>query len=233
VANAAHELRTPLTVEHALLEEPLIGEGATVEEYRANFQRLLVISEQRARLLESLLTLSGSEHSRDRYQPVDLTLIAQEALRTHRPEFDRLGLQVDATIAPARILGDQALIDRLVANLLDNAVHHNTPDGWVEITTRAEPGRVVLSVANSGPVVPPEQVQRMVEPFQRMHRVADDGHHGLGLSIVQAIAAAHDATLTVQARLTGGLFVEVSFPAQDLAAESGSARPQQLSASSL
>jgi signal transduction histidine kinase len=233
VANAAHELRTPLTVEHALLEEPLIGEGATVEEYRANFERLLAISEQRARLLESLLTLSGSEHSRGRYQSVDLALIAQEAMRTHRPEFDRLGLQVDATIAPARLLGDQALIDRLVANLLDNAVHHNNPDGWVEITTRAESGRVVLSVANSGPVVPPEQVQRMVEPFQRLHRVADDGHHGLGLSIVQAIASAHDATLTVQARLTGGLFAEVSFPAQDLAAESGSARPQQLSASSL
>jgi len=218
VANAAHELRTPLTVEHALLEEPLIDPNVTVDDFRASFQRLLAISEQRGRLLESLLTLSGSEHGRDQYQPVDLSQVIEQVLRQHRPEVDRLGLQVDPLIVPVQVEGDPALIERLVANLLDNAIHHNHANGWVEIGTRSEPGRVVFFVANSGPVVPPEQVERLVEPFQRLHRVADDGHHGLGLSIVNAIASAHDATLTVQARMTGGLFVEIAFPASTLAA---------------
>jgi len=212
VANAAHELRTPLAVEHALLEEPLIDPDVTLEDFRSNFERLLAISQQRGRLLESLLTLSGSEHGREHYQPVDLNLVIEQVLRNQRPEVDRLGLQVDPLIVPVQILGDQALIERLVANVLDNAVHHNHANGWVEIGTRSEPGRVVFFIANSGPVVPPEQVERLIEPFQRLRRVADDGHHGLGLSIVNAIAAAHDATLTVSARLTGGLFVEVDFP---------------------
>jgi signal transduction histidine kinase len=233
VANAAHELRTPLTVEHALLEEPLIDQDLTLEAFRSNFERLLAISEQRGRLLESLLTLSGSEHGRDQYQPVDLNLVIEQVLRNHGPEVDQLGLQVDPLIVPVQVLGDPALIERLVANLLDNAVHHNHANGWVEIGTRSEPGRVVFFVANSGPVVPPEQVERLVEPFQRLHRVADDGHHGLGLSIVSAIASAHDASLTVRARLTGGLSVEVGFPTSVLASDSAPAekasQPQPVS----
>jgi signal transduction histidine kinase len=213
VANAAHELRTPLTVEHALLEEPLIDPDVTLESFRANFERLLALSEQRGRLLESLLTLSGSEHGREHYQPLDLGLLAEQVLSSHRPELDHRGLQVDAAIEPVRILGDPALIERLVGNLLENAAQHNRDGGWVEVGTRTEADRVVLFVANSGPAVPREQVGRLIEPFQRLHRVADDGHHGLGLSIVQAIAAAHDAELIVQARMSGGLFVEVAFPA--------------------
>jgi signal transduction histidine kinase len=213
VANAAHELRTPLTVEHALLEEPLIDPNATVESFRSNFERLLALSQQRGRLLESLLALSGSDHGRDRYELLDLGERAQQVLRDRQAQVDRLGLQVDAVITVAPILGDPELIERLVANLLDNALHHNVPGGWVEFGTRSEPGRAVLYVANSGPKIPSAQVDRLIEPFQRLHRVADDGHHGLGLSIVSAIAAAHDGTLSVQSRLSGGLFVEVAFPA--------------------
>jgi len=213
VANAAHELRTPLTVEHALLEEPLIDPDATVDSFRSNFERLLAISEQRGRLLESLLTLSSSEHGRDHYQPLDLGLVIEQVLDSRGPEVERLGLQVDPVITEALTLADPTLIERLVTNLVDNAIHHNTPGGWVEVGTRSEPGRAVLFVANSGPVIPSEQVNRLIEPFQRMHRVADDGHHGLWLSIVQAIVAAHDAELIVQSRLSGGLFVEVIFPA--------------------
>jgi signal transduction histidine kinase len=225
VANAAHELRTPLTVEHALLEEPLIDPDVSLESFRSNFERLLAISQQRGRLLESLLTLSGSEHGRDRYQPLDLALLTEQVLSSRRPEIDRLGLQVDAVIEPVRILGDPDLIERLVANLLDNASHHNKPGGWVEIGTRDESGRAVLFVANSGPTVPRDEVDRLIEPFQRLHRVADDGHHGLGLSIVQAIASAHDAVLTVQARMSGGLFVEAAFPALTPASSVVSSQP--------
>src|SRR4051812_6339447 len=101
VANAAHELRTPLTVEHALLEEPLIDPDATVDSFRSNFERLLAISEQRGRLLESLLTLSSSEHGRDQYQPLDLGLVIEQVLDSRGPEVERLGLQVDPVITEA------------------------------------------------------------------------------------------------------------------------------------
>jgi signal transduction histidine kinase len=212
VANAAHELRTPLTVEHALLEEPLIDPDVTVEAYRANFERLIAVNRERGRLLESLLTLAGSEHGRDRAEPVDLAGLAEQAVRDRAAELDRHGLRVKPMIRPARLLGDPALIGRLVANLCDNAVHYNVSGGVVEVATRHADGQALLVVSNTGPVVPPEEVDRLFEPFQRMRRVADDTHHGLGLSIVRAIAVAHGAALTAHARPEGGLMVEVSFP---------------------
>jgi len=221
VANAAHELRTPLAVEHAVLEEPLIDPGATLESFRANFERLLTISDQRGRLLESLLTLAGSEHARDRGEPVDLAGLAEQALRDRGPELDRRRLRVEATLAPARILGDPALVERLVTNLCDNAIHYNLPGGRVEVGTRRAGGQAVLLVANTGAVVPPDQVDRLFEPFQRLHRIADDGHHGLGLSIVRAIAVAHEATVTARPRPGGGLTIEITFPGPGALRSSG------------
>ena len=207
VANAAHELRTPLTVEHALLEEPLIDPDADVASFRANFERLLVVNERRTRLLESLLTLAGSAQVRDRREPVDLAAVAARALE----DRGRADVEIDAVLQPAPVVGDAALIERLVVNLCDNALHYNVPGGSVEISTGRSNGAVVLRVANTGPVVPPERLDALFEPFQRLHRTADDGHHGLGLSIVRAIAAAHGATLTAHARVHGGLTVQVTF----------------------
>ncbi|MCO6007017.1 ATP-binding protein [Actinoallomurus purpureus] len=212
VANAAHELRTPLTVEHALLEEPLVAPDATVERYRANFESLIAVNRARGRLLESLLTLAGSEHGRGRAEPIDLAGLAEQAVRDRAAELDRHGLRVKAMIRPATLSGDPALIGRLVANLCDNAVHYNVPGGVVEVSTRRAADQALLVVSNTGPVVPPEEVDRLFEPFQRMRRVADD-HHGLGLSIVRAIAVAHGAVLTAHAHPEGGLTVESSFPA--------------------
>jgi len=100
-----------------------------------------------------------------------------------------------------------------VANLCDNAIHYNVPDGMIDVGTRLDTGKAVLVVANSGPVVPPDEVRRLFEPFQRLHRVADDTHHGLGLSIVRAIVAAHSGELNAYARPEGGLVVEIAFPA--------------------
>lgn len=214
VANAAHELRTPLTVEHALLEEPLIAPNATIERYQANFESLIAVNRKRGRLLESLLTLAGSEHGRGRAEPVDLAELAEQAVRDRAAELDRHGLRVKTTIRPAWLLGDPTLIGRLVANLCDNAVHYNVPGGVVEVATHLAAGQALLVVTNTGPVVPPEEVDRLFEPFQRMRRVADDAHHGLGLSIVRAIAVAHGAALRAQAHPGGGLTVEISFPAK-------------------
>jgi signal transduction histidine kinase len=211
VANAAHELRTPLTVEHALLEEPLIDPDADAASFRANFERLLVINDQRARLLESLLTLSGSEYGRDLSEPVDLDALVERVLRDRQPEIERRGLHVETSILPARIVGDAALVERLVANLCDNAIHYNLPDGRIDVRVRARGDSAMLRVTNTGPPVPPEQVDRLFEPFQRLHRTVDDDHHGLGLSIVRAIASAHGGTISAEPQRKGGLLVEVTF----------------------
>lgn len=202
VANAAHELRTPLTWEHALLEETILDPGATVETYRRQFGELMAVSEQKARLLESLLVLATSERGLDRREHVDLAALTAEVARAHPTD-----LEVSADLRPAALIGDPALVERLVANLLDNAISHNVPGGRVEVRTEGS----TLSVTNTGPVIPPELVDRLLSPFQRIARTADDRHHGLGLSIVQAIADAHSGALTVRARPEGGLAILVHF----------------------
>ncbi|MFI0357843.1 sensor histidine kinase [Actinomadura sp. 9N407] len=214
VANAAHELRTPLTLERALLEETLTDREATLESYRATSERLLAISKDQAQLLEALLTLAGSERGLDRQEPFDLSDLARQALDSARLEADARGVRVDARIAPAPSAGDPALAGRLVANLIDNAVHHNVPGGHVEVTTDARAGRAFVSVVNTGPVISPQQVGRLFEPFQRLggRTARNDGHHGLGLSIVRAIATAHGADITARALPDGGLSVEICFP---------------------
>ncbi|MEV0117629.1 ATP-binding protein [Streptomyces sp. NPDC050844] len=214
VANAAHELRTPLTLEHALLEESLIDGAPTVESFRSNFERLLAISKQQGRLLESLLFLATSERGLEQPEPLELAHLADEIVRTFRPAAERRGLRLVADVEPAALHGDPALVERLLANLLDNAIDYNRPDGQVEITIGTRSGRAFVRVANTGPQVPADQVDRLFNPFQRMRRNADDGHHGLGLSIVRSIATAHDAELTAQDRPDGGLVVQVAFPAQ-------------------
>jgi signal transduction histidine kinase len=216
VANAAHELRTPLTLEHALLEETLTDRDATLESFRSTSERLLAISKQQGRLLEALLTLATSERGLDHRVPFDLSVLTDQVLLTSRPKIDRLGLRIETRTASAPTSGDPALVERLVINLLDNAVCYNGAGGWVEVTTATKAERAVISVVNTGPVIPPSQVDRLFEPFQRLDRTAqDDGHHGLGLSIIRAIATAHDATLTAHARPDGGLAVEVGFPASE------------------
>ncbi|MGX6606153.1 sensor histidine kinase [Micromonosporaceae bacterium Da 78-11] len=211
VANAAHEMRTPLTVERALLEEPLIDPDVSLESFRSNFERLLTISEQRGQMLESLLTLSNSEHGLGTDDVVDLADLVELTVRERAPEIERRGLTVETALEPARVPGDPVLIGRLLVNLCDNAIHYNVAGGIVEVSVRRKVGRVVLAVANAGEVIPSDQVARLFEPFQRMRRTADDGHHGLGLSIVRAIARAHGATLTASPRPGGGLIIEVGF----------------------
>ncbi|GGT21371.1 two-component sensor histidine kinase [Streptomyces griseoviridis] len=212
VANAAHELRTPLTLEHALLEESLIDRDPTVDTFRTNFERLLAISKQQGRLLEALLFLSTSERGLDRPEPVDLAALADEAVQAVRPAADRRGLRLDARVAPACLEGDPVLVGRLVANLLDNALSYNVPDGRVDLTVGTRDGRAFLTAANTGQQVPEDQVDRLFHPFQRLDRSADDGHHGLGLSIVRSIVDAHGAALTARAGTDGGLVVDIVFP---------------------
>lgn len=217
VANAAHELRTPLTLEHALLEETLTDPDATVDSFRTTFERLLVLCRHQGHLLESLLTLAGSEGRLQEREPVDLSATA-ELLALDLGTQPHPGVRLRTRIEPAHTCGNPALVERLVGNLLDNAAGYNRPGGWVELVTGTRDGRAFVRVANTGPAVPAEQVDRLFEPFQRLDRTSgQEGHHGLGLSIVRAIATAHDAVIEARARAEGGLCVEVGFPSTAVA----------------
>jgi signal transduction histidine kinase len=217
VSNASHELRTPLTAERTLLQVALADPDASVESLRTTLEELLASGIEQERLLESLLTLASSERGLDRRDPIDVAALAADAVEVERPELERRGIELRSALWPAATAGNAALVERLVANLLENAVEHNAPDGgYVEVRTATEGDRAVLAVANGGPVISPDQVDRLLEPFQRLDRTrrADvNGHHGLGLSIVRAIATAHGAGLEVSAQPSGGLLVTVRFQA--------------------
>jgi signal transduction histidine kinase len=215
VANASHELRTPLTRERAMLQVALDDPGTTAETWRSVAAEVLASNAEQESLIEALLALASSQGGLDRREPVDLAAVTGEVLLAARPEAARQGLSVDAVTRPAPLLGDKLLAGRLVANLVGNAVRHNIAGGKIEISTAARDGRAVLTVANTGPAIPPETVGRLLQPFLRLdgRRVHHDDGHGLGLSIVRAIAAAHGAEITARARRGGGLSIEVTFPA--------------------
>ena len=214
VANASHELRTPMTLERTLLQVALADPDASVQSLRATCEELLVHQADHERLLEALLTLATSQRGLAHLEPVDLSAVVRRVLAASEPEARRRGLRTDTALAPASPRGDPALVERLVANLIDNAIEHNVPDGQVTIGTAQEGADALLTVANSGPRVPAEEIERLFEPFQRLDgsRVGADGHHGLGLSIVRAIADAHGASVTAWGPAEGGLSVTVRFP---------------------
>ena len=215
VANASHELRTPLALEQTLLEVALGDPDVSADALRSTCEELLAAGGQQQRLIEALLTLASSERGLDRREPFDLAEVTSQALLAAQPEIARRGLHAATMISPAPVTGDPDLARHLAANLIDNAVRHNVPGGRIELTTGTGQGRAVLTVANTGPVIPPAEVSRLLQPFQRLS--AARGHygdgHGLGLSIVAAIVHAHGATLDARARTEGGLDIQVSFPA--------------------
>jgi signal transduction histidine kinase len=217
VANAAHELRTPLTRAQTLGEVALADPAATVDSLRASHGRVLAAGRQQERLIEALLTLARSERGLDEREPFDLAAVTATTLHGRQREAERRGLYVHATLEPAETAGDPRLAERLVANLLDNALRYNQPHGGIDVTTSARAGKAVLSVANSGPQIPAEEIERIFRPFQRLgaDRTDQSDGLGLGLSIVRAIAAAHDATLAAHAQPGGGLDIEVGFPSSN------------------
>ena len=150
----------------------------------------------------------------ERHESIDLSVVAQSVLRADHPEIDRLKINVETAITSAPLEGDPDLIERLVANLFDNAIGHNVAGGSVHLSTGTRDGQAVFSITNTGPVIPATEVDRLFQPFQRLdpRRAGHNNGHGLGLSIVQAIATAHGATITACPGPQGGLRVEVAFP---------------------
>jgi signal transduction histidine kinase len=212
-ANASHELRTPLTRERTLLQVTLADPESTAGTWRAVSRELLASNTEQERLIEALLTLASSEAETSQREPLDLAAITSEALAAACPAIAGRGLNVQAAIQPAAIDGDPLLVQQLAANLIDNAVRHNIPGGEIQISTGTSEAGAVLSVTNSGQVIPPAEVDRLFQPFQRLGpRPARDGHgHGLGLSIVRAIASSHGAVIGARALPGGGLAVDVTF----------------------
>jgi signal transduction histidine kinase len=216
VANASHELRTPLTAGRTLLQVALADPDATVETLRSACHEVLAVGQQQERLIEALLTLAQGQQSLPLHTPLDLADTATKVVASRRQDADRRGVQVHATVERAPAAGDPDLIERLVVNLLDNAVRHNTPGGWVKISTTTAANQGTIRVSNSGPMIPPDELEALFQPFRqlggRRTRHPDGAGHGLGLAIVRAIATAHGAALSAQPQPAGGLDIEVRFP---------------------
>ncbi len=214
VANASHELRAPLTRQRALIEVALADPEASFSSLRAAHERVLASEQQLEQMIDALLTLTRGQVGMERRQPLDLAALASAAMVAYEPELATLALEIRSTLDPAPAGGDPRLIERLIANLIDNAIRHNSSGGYLEITTKTSDRHAILSIANSGPTVAPEDIQRLFEPFERLGvaRTRHDGGHGLGLSIVRAIADAHHAELNARALTDGGLAIELSFP---------------------
>ncbi|MFF0865923.1 sensor histidine kinase [Nonomuraea sp. NPDC003560] len=213
VANASHELRTPLAGLRTLLEVAVADPDADTGSLRAACEEALALSGDQERLVQALLTLATSERGVTRWDTLDLAHVVGTVLASRRRQAAERGIDLAGHLTPAVTAGDPRLIESLVANLVDNALRHNHPDGHVEVTTRTSGTQVALTVTNSGPVVPADDLQRLCRPFQRL---APDRHgrgdgHGLGLAIVDAVTRAHRATLTADARPEGGLSVIVRF----------------------
>jgi signal transduction histidine kinase len=214
VANASHELRAPLTRQRALIQVALADPDANSTSLREAHERVLASEQHLEQMIDGLLALTRSQAGLERHEPLDLATLADQVLQMRDAEFANLGLVVRTTLAPAPTAGDPRLVERLIANLLDNAIRHNVSRGQVEITTGTRGQQAFVIVSNSGPAIPLEDVPRLLQPFQRLHgtRTTHGSGNGLGLAIVDAIAAAHGAGLTAQPRPDGGLKVDVAFP---------------------
>jgi len=214
VANASHELRTPLTAERTLLQVALADPDATAATLRSTCEEALTLGDRQERLITALLTLASGEGGVEEWEPVDLAEIARTVVDVRREDAERKGIEVSTALSAAASKGDPRLAESLVVNLVDNAIRYNVTGGRVEISTVTIAGKATLTVGNTGPVIRPDQVGRLLEPFQRLAgaRTRYDDGYGLGLAIVRAIAVAHGATLTPRARPEGGLDIEVGFP---------------------
>lgn len=214
IANASHELRTPLTAGRALLEVAIADPEPTVPTLRATCEELVELSDQQERLIAALLTLADSQRGLEHPQPLDLADITRNVLAARQAEAGRRGIRLITRLAAAPATGDPSLAGSLVANLIDNAIRHNLPGGQAEITTALTAGGAVLTVTNTGTLIPPGEVEDLFQPFRQLgtQRIGHGEGHGLGLAIVRAIADAHSAILTANPGPQGGLDIQVTFP---------------------
>jgi signal transduction histidine kinase len=213
VASASHELRTPLTVGRSLIELAMHRRSASADVRRLG-EDLLEINSRHERLITGLLLLTKSENEITEKFPVDLADLVTHVVTQTAPEAERVGVTVVEEAAEALTLGDALLLERLVHNLVENGIRHNTgPGGLVEVASRTVTDGVEVTVSNTGPVIPRHEIQDVFEPFRRLGADRIAGGAGLGLSIVRAVATAHGGEATARPRAGGGLVVTVRLPA--------------------
>jgi signal transduction histidine kinase len=212
-ADVSHELRTPLSIIRAEVDVTLADPDATERERRL----ALVVRDAADRaevLMDSLLALARSDSTMHDRQLVDLAELTGDVVGERVERADDAGVDVELELGSARVLGDPWLLERLVANLVDNGINHNIEDGWLHVAIDAENGTTRLEVSNSGAVVTPEEATEILQPFRRLSRASDEGPSGfgLGMTIVQSVAEAHDGSIAVEPRSEGGLDVIVTLP---------------------
>ena len=211
-ANASHELRTPLAITQTLLDVARSDPNHDIGEL---VDRLHAVNTRAIDLTEALLLLSRADQQSFTPEPVDLSLIAEEAIETFLPFAAEHGVTIETSGDMTPTSGSRALLLQLTTNLVHNAIVHNlTEQGTVWVTTSVHPKTVVLAVENTGEKLTPELVSMLVEPFQRgTERIhTDHAGVGLGLAIVNRITQAHDGSLTLTPRASGGLCVTVQLP---------------------
>jgi signal transduction histidine kinase len=213
VADASHELRTPLTVMRTAIDVTLAKPGRTPAQLEAMAVEVRHAADRAEALIEALLTLARSDRGTGPREPLDVAVLAEDALDAAALAIRAHPVTVQAALAPAPAVGDPVLVERLVTNLIDNAVRHNVPDGWVQVATGTRAGMAFIDVANGGPLIPPELVPSLFEPFRRLSdRAGSPDGMGLGLSIVRSVALAHHGQAAARPRPAGGLEITVSLP---------------------
>ena len=221
VANASHELRTPLTIIRTevdvALGDPEVS-PAELQEMGAAITEAVGRSEG---LIDGLLVLASADaDGRPAMIDLDLAEIATNQVELSSAEAEALGLRLELDLQPAPVRGEQTLLERLVGNLVENSIRHNLPDGWFSVKTRTAGDKAVLTVSNSGPILPPEELERLFERFYRPDRSRSrkTGGFGLGLSIVKSVATAHGGAVQLAGLAEGGLEITVTLPAGQPAA---------------
>ena len=215
VANASHELRTPLAGMRTSLDVAMAKPGPVPAQFRTLADRLGRELDQGDRLLESFLTLAQTQQGPLADQStVSLADLARLAIERHTDAISTMRLTVEQQPANAWVGGSQTLLARMIDNVIDNAIGHNQPGGWVRVTTTVEDTRARVVVENSGPVLDPGEVKQLTQPFRRIgaERTGQDDGAGLGLAIVASITEVHGGMLELAAIEDGGLRVAITLP---------------------
>ncbi len=213
VANAAHELRTPLTSARTLIDVAMAKPVRTTGQLEVLAVRVREALGQSEALIEGLLTLARSDRGLTSYESADLEAAAQDAIDQVSATARNSKIVIDADLSPSPALGDRILLERLAANLLDNAVRYNVTGGSVRVVTGTGDGMSYITVTNTGPLVPESAVESLFEPFTRLDRRVGNGQGvGLGLSIVASVVNAHYGHLQAEALPNGGMTISARLP---------------------
>ena len=221
IANASHELRTPLTVMRTALDVVLAKPDPARDELVSMAAEIRQAVDHSERLIDVLLVLARNDQARALTDPLDLAAVAEDALDGRVAD----GVTTTASLGEAPVTGDAVLLERLVANLLDNAERYNVVGGTVEIATASDDGASLLRVVNTGLVVPADQVDRLFLPFTRLDDRTRHSGFGLGLALVSSIAAVHGGSVHAAAVPTGGLDITVRLPRRVAAVSPAAAPP--------